>query len=380
MLIRVSSIPSLNGTARLRRLVRPVAMTLVVCATTFVAACSDSTSSGLSDFLNGTSSDHQIGVIVNSGSRALTLFQHGSPATIEQIPFGSSTDITPVGLSIQGHYALVPLGNTASIAYVDLNSQTIKRYYLFPSGNTTGSAFVNDTTMLVANTNTNVVGRVTAGQASDSVRDTVTVPGGPTAIVMASGHAFVISGNLDENYAPAGPGIITVIDPTTMHVVSTLQSGGENSTAAAVGPDGLVYVVNTGDYATQGSVTIVDPSTLQVVTTVPNMGVGPGEITFGANGLAYISGYFSGTLVWNSSTRQFVRDADHPLCAPSTSGCRGAASATVDAAGNVYQAFYGSASQNLPSRVFIYSANTYALTDSVSSVANGPSTITMHTF
>ena len=104
------------------------------------------------------------------------------------------------------------------------------------------------------------------------------------------------------------------------------------------------------------------------------------DASFGSNGLAYISGYSSGTLVWNSTTRQFVRDADHPLCAPSTSGCRGASSATVDAAGNVYQAFYGSASQNLPSRVFIYSADTYALTDSVSSVANGPSTITMHTF
>jgi hypothetical protein len=380
MLTRISSTPSLNGAARARRLARPVGLILAVCATTFTAACSDSTSSHLSDFLNGTSSDHQIGLVVNSGSRSLTLFQHGSPTTIEQIPFGSSTDITPVGLSIQGHYAIVPLGNTASVAYVNLNSQTIQRYFLFPSGNTTGSAFVNDTTVLLANTNTNVVGRVTVGQASDSVTDTVTVPGGPTAIAMAGGYAFVVSSNLDENYDPAGPGIITIIDPATMHVVSTLSSGGDNSTSATVGPDGLVYVVNTGNYATQGSVTIVDPSTRQVVTTVSNMGIGTSEITFSSNGLAYISAYFTGTIVWNSATRQFVRDADHPLCAPSTSGCRGSGSSTVDAAGNVYQAFYGSASQNLPSRVFIYSADTYALTDSLSSVANGPSTITMHTF
>ena len=50
--------------------------------------------------------------------------------------------------------------------------------------------------------------------------------------------------------------------------------GGTNSTDAAVGPDGLLYVVNTGDYVGQGSLTIVNPATMAVVTTIPNMGVG----------------------------------------------------------------------------------------------------------
>ncbi|MBW3549390.1 MAG: hypothetical protein KY442_00825, partial [Proteobacteria bacterium] len=46
---------------------------------------------------------------MNSTDKALTLFQLGRPSEQRQIPFGASTVVTPVGLSVRGNLALVPL-------------------------------------------------------------------------------------------------------------------------------------------------------------------------------------------------------------------------------------------------------------------------------
>ena len=361
---------------RARFVSRLAVATVVAGSALWASACSDSTTPIAPGFLGGTATNHEIGLIVNSTGKAVTLFQLGSPTTREEIPFGSSSDITPVGFSIRGRYAVVPLGNTASVAYVGLETATVQRHFLFSGGNATGSVFVNDTTALVTNTNTNLLGKFTVGQASDSIRDTVTVAKSPTAIVMAGNRAFVISGNL-VNYAPVGNSIVTAVDPVTMHVIDTVSTGGTNAQDAALGPDGLLYVVNTADYVAQGSLTIINPNTMTVVTTVPNMGVGAGAITIDANGLAYVSSYYGGTVVWNTQTRQFVRDAAHPVCAPLTLGCRGAASAAVSANGTLYQTFAGDGIN--PPAVFVYAAGTFALTDSLPAGV-GPAAIAIRRF
>jgi DNA-binding beta-propeller fold protein YncE len=190
----------------------------------------------------------------------------------------------------------------------------------------------------------------------------------------------VTSANLDANFAPLGNGVVTALDPKTLQVLGTAQTGGTNATDAAVGPDGMLYVVNTGDYTSPGSLTIVNPATMAVVATVGGMGVGPGAISIDANGLAYISGFFSGTLVWNTKTKTFVRGTDNPVCAklPDNS-CRGAFAATTDAAGDVYQLFFGSTAQGLPPYVFVFKATSFALSDSIS-VGAGPSAIAIRTF
>ena len=331
-------------------------------------------------FLGGTSSNHEIGVVVNSLGKSVTLFQLGSPTTQQQIALGTSSTVTPTGLSVRGRRAIVPLGNTASIALINLETATIQRFFTFASGNTTGSAFADDTTMIGANPILNTVGRFTVGQTGDAITKTVAVAPQPTAVVMAGARAMIVSSNLDANFAPIGNGIVTAVDPTTMQVLGTVATGGTNSTDAAVGPDGLVYVVNTGDFVKQGSLTIVNPATMQVQATVPNMGVGPGAISIDASGLAYVSGFFSGTLVWDTKTRAFVRNADNPVCAKLPSGaCRGAFAATTNASGNLYQAFFGSSAQGLPPYIFVYKAGTFALTDSIS-VGVGPASLVVRTF
>jgi hypothetical protein len=361
-----------------RSLLRFVIVSGVI-ATTACGGSDSTTPSVAPGFLGGTATNHEIGLVVNSTGKAITLFQLGSPSTQKQIALGTSSTVTPTGLSIQGRRAAVPLGNAASVALIDLASQTVTRYYTFATGNTTGSAFSDDTTLFVANTSTNFVGRVTVGQASDAVTTTVKVASQPTAIAYVGGRILVTSTNLDDTFQPIGHGIVTAIDPKTMAVLGTATTGDIDASDAAVGPDGLLYVVNTGDYMNPGSLTIVNPATMAVVTTVGGMGTGPGAISIDANGLAYISGFFTGTLVWDTKTRAFVRGPTNPVCAKTAAGCRGAFAATASATGNVYQAYFGSTAQAVPPYIFIFSGSTYALTDSVS-VGVGPSSISIRTF
>jgi hypothetical protein len=345
------------------------------------ASCGDDTSAPIAPgFLGGTSSNHEIGVVVNSTGKSVTLFQLGSPTTQQQIALGTSSTVTPTGVAVRGRRAAVPLGNAASVALINLETSAIQRFFVFSSGNTTGAAFADDTTIIAANTGRNVVGRLTVGQTSDAVTNTVSVAPQPTAVAMAGGRALVVSTNLDANFAPIGNGIVTAIDPKTMQVLGTAQMGGTNSSDGAVGPDGLLYVVNTGDFAAHGSLTIENPATMQVQATIPNMGVGPGAISIDANGLAYISGFFTGTLVWDTKTRTFVRGGNNPLCAKLANGsCRGAFAASTNAAGDVYQVFFGSSTQGLPPYIFVYKAGTFTLSDSISAGV-GPSAVVIKTF
>jgi hypothetical protein len=349
----------------------------IVCGVALVAvACGSNASTAPNHgFLSG-----QIALVVNSTGRSLTLFQLASPTTQQSVSLGASNAVTPVDASIRGTLALVPLGDAASAALVDLTKPAITRYFIYPGGFATGSAWVDDTTILVDNTGSGTVGRVTVNQVSDTIADTVAVAPMPSAIVVSGSRAYVISANEDANFNPLGNGILTAINVGSMTVAGTVTLGGTNSEAGALGPDGKLYVLNTGNFTTPGSMSIVNPNTMTVEQTITNMVVGPGAIFIDANGLAYISSFYAGTVIYNTSTGTYVRGPSNPLCAPlpNNGGCRGAFDAETDSKGDVYQVFFGSAaSGNIPAypgQVFVYAASTYALTDSVS-VGIGPAAI-----
>lgn len=351
-----------------------------------LAACSSSEPAGPSggSFLDGTPADPQIGLVVNSTGRALTMFQLGNTSEQRQIPLGASSTVTPVGLSRRGFSAVIPLGSAGSVALIDLVGERIERFFTVASGNLSGSVFLDDKTVLVANLVDDYVGKFVIDQASAAITETVAVAPAPSAVLTDGSLAYVVSGNLDENFVPLGNGIVTVIDPLTMGIVGTVATGGTNSQAAAFGPDGLLYVVNTGDFVGDGSVTIIDPGTRQVIATVGGFGPGPGSISIDGSGLAYVSAFFTGTMVWNTGTRQFVRDPSNPVCArvdlsDPVSACRGAFAATADVNGKVYQVFFGDTFQSLPPAVFVFDPVTYALSDSLDA-GIGPSSIDVAVF
>jgi hypothetical protein len=344
-----------------------------------LSACgNDTTTPGTTGFLAGSGTDREIGIVLGSTGKVLTLFQLGSPKTQRQIALGTSSTVTPVGFSVRGHRAAVPLGNAASVALVDLDADVVQRFFTFPSGNATGSVFVDDTTIVAANSTLGTLGRMTVGQVSNAIGPTVSVAPQPTVVTISGNRVLVTSANLDENFNPLGNSIVTAIDPKTMQVLGTATTGGTNANDAALGPDGLLYVVNTGDFVSDGSVTIINPATMQVVTTVPNMGVGPGAISIDAAGRSYISSFIYGTAVWDTKTRTFVRGPDNPVCAKLADGsCRGAFAAVANAGGDVYQAFFGSATQ--APYIFVFKAGAFTLTDSIAA-GSGPSAIAIRTF
>jgi hypothetical protein len=351
----------------------------VVVGGVVVAACGDAPPSGpkVASFLKGTNGNPQIGLVVNSTGRSLTMFQLGKPTNQEVVPLGASNAITPVGFSVQGTTAIVPLGDAASTAVVDLNGETITRYFLFGSGNASGQAFVDDTTVLVANASRNYVGRFTLGQSASQATDSVTVASAPSDIEAANGNAYVISAVINSNFSPTGFGIVTKLNGQTLAVLATQATTDSNSSAAAVGPDGRLYVLNTGDYTYQSSVTVMDTATLAVINTYRGFGIGAGAITIDKNGLAYVSSFYSGTVIWNTVTQAFVRSSSNPLCVTVSSTCLGAFGAATDAAGDVYQTFFGTQTQ--APVVYVYTQGSYAQTSSIS-VGQGPTQIRIATF
>jgi hypothetical protein len=362
-------------TSRLRSGIALVATALLVVA---CGSGSDSpTAPPLTGFLAGTSTNHEIGFIINSTGKALTLFQLGSPATQKQIPLGTSSTVTPVSMSIRGRRVAIPLGDAASVALIDLDAFTVQRFFTFTSGNTTGSAFVDDTTIVAANPTLGIVGRMTVGQPNAAITFSVAVAPQPTAISVTGGRVLVTSANLDANFAPIGNSIVTAIDPKTMQVLGKATMGGTNANDAAVGPDGLLYVVNTGDFVAPSTLTILNPATMQVVTTVASIGIGAGAISIDATGRAYISSFLTGTSVWDTKTRAFVRSPDNPVCEKVGGSCLGAFAAASNQAGDVYQVFFGSSTR--APFVYVFKAGGYALSDSIS-VGVGPTFIAIRSF
>lgn len=333
------------------------------------------------EFIDGTVGDPQIGFVVNSSGNAVRLFQLGDPGENRDIALGASSAVTPTGISIRGETGVVPLGNAASVAVIDLRTQQIDGYFLFESGNATGSAFVGAGTVLAANQQTDQVGRFMLGQVGGSIGDLVSVTQFPTSIVpFADSLAFVISANLDDSYAPAGDGVVTAIDPRTMTVAAEIETGGSNPQFGDIGPDGMLYVMNTGDYVTPSTLAIIDPASLARVEVVEGFPAGSGHVHVSRGGTLFASAFFTGTVAWNTATKAFVRDGADPICAPlDGGGCRGAFAVHTAADGALYQTFFGSASAGLSPQVFRYAPETFALTDSIDS-GLGPVGLEIRTF
>ena len=166
---------------------------------------------------------------------------------------------------------------------------------------------IDDSIAYVGNPNLNSVTRV-----NYLTGDTSSIPVGvyPQGLEYTRGKLYVMNGNLVQ-FTPAGPSWVTVIDPLTNLPATGIDSiplpGPGNAGFTTVGADGLLYVMNSGDYSSgEGRLSIVDPVGRREVGNFGGFGTGPGAITTDGGERLFVSSFAEGLMEFNTRTRAVV--------------------------------------------------------------------------
>lgn len=252
----------------------------------------------------------EVGVVVGSVDLSLTVFAVDSPMVSRTVGLGA--DGSPVGVAVRGSFAAVPMGIAPVLVVVDLRGVPSTTSIALRAGSgATGADFANDSIVVVANPDLNTVTPVNVN--TGTLGDDIAVGVFPQFVRTIGNRIYVLNANL-ENFAPAGPSSISVLDAGTFAVVATVPLSGENAQSAAVGPDGRLYVVNSGTFfGNNGTVSAVDLSTNEEVGHHEGFGDFPGSLAFGADGNLYVSSFSYGVAAWNPTSASFVRGPDDPI-------------------------------------------------------------------
>lgn len=245
----------------------------------------------------------ETGVVVNSIDLTLTLFPVDSADATRTVELGS--DGSPVGVAIRDGLAVVPMGTVPTARVVDLATGEIVRTVSLPDGSgATGVAFANDSIAVVANPNLDTASPVNV--RSGTAGEEITVGTFPQGVIRVGDRLFVLNARLGSDFQPEGPGTLTVLSPT-LTVVDSVQLSGENPGGAAVGPDGRLYVVNSGRFGeSNGSLSVVDPETLEEVEHHTGFGDFPGPPAFGPDGLLHVPSFSYGVAIWDPAADAFT--------------------------------------------------------------------------
>lgn len=277
----------------------------VAISAVLLTACDDSGPTDPSD-----TGGVETAIVVNSIDLSLTVFPVDSPQNRRAI--GLAQAGSPVSVAVRGNLALVPLGLLSAAAIVDLGTDDVTSVPLPANSGATGAAFFDDSTVFVGNPGRNSVSRVNAARGVAEAEIDVGVF--PQAVVASGSWVFVLNGELDANYQPARAGTITVIDPEANTIRETITLSGFNPTAAAFGPDGRLYVINSGNFGqADGSLSVVDPVTLEEVDHETGFGEFPGDITIDEGGNVYVSSFAYGIAVWDPAEGVFQFSPSDPL-------------------------------------------------------------------
>lgn len=275
----------------------------------FATGCGEESPSGPAP--HGEGGARQVGVVLNSVDLSLTIFPADAPGDPSTVGLGA--DGSPVGFSARAGLAAVPMGIVPAVAVVDLSGERVLRTISLPDGSgATGSAFANDSVVVVANPGRNSVSPVNV--LRDSVGEEVPVGVFPQEVVAGPGRLFVLNAELGTDFRPAGPGTITVLRASDLAVAATIQLSGRNPVGGVFGPDGRLHVVNSGDFGQgNGSLSVVDPVSLTEVAHHEGFGDFPGPPALGPAGLLYVPSFSYGVAVWDPSVAEFARSPVDPL-------------------------------------------------------------------
>jgi len=240
---------------------------------------------------------------------------------------------TPTTIAARERYAVVPMGDVAEVAVVDLLRRTLVHRIPLPEGSgATGAIMLNDSIAYIGNPVRNSISQVNVLS-----RDTAEILVGvtPQGFALARGRLFVLNGNLDASGEPLGPSWLTVINPATNSPASGVDSvpltGPGNAAFAAVGGDGLIYVVNRGrSMPAEGRLSVVDPLERREVASFAGLGLLPGPVASDGRARVFVSSAAEGLLEFNTDSNAVVRGEGDGVPIPTNVGV------AVDSEGRVY--------------------------------------------
>jgi hypothetical protein len=280
---------------------------------------------------------------VNSTANTLSIVPVDALTKVVQVPLGGTTP-TPVGVSARDAVALVPLGLDNAVAVVDLRAQAVVRTIPLPENSgATGSTILDDSIGYVANPNLNTVSRV---NYLTGAHTEVPVGQFPQGIIFTRGKLFVLNGNLVD-FKVAGPSWITVVDPATNAPAtdgdSIALTGEGNAGFGVVGPDGLLYVMNTGDYFSgEGRLSVIDPLARKELASLTGFGTGPGNLAADGGSRIFVSSFTEGVMEFDLDSNKVVRGAGEGIPIRSNSAV------AADSKGRVYALESGPCSGGKP--------------------------------
>jgi hypothetical protein len=264
----------------------------------------------------------EVGVVVNSVEQTVTLFRVDDPdESPRTVDLQTGGDATPVGAAVRGDRALIPLGLYPAAVLVDLKAGQVIRTIGLPQGSgATGAIFLTDSTALVANPDRNSVSHLDLEAGSAGME--IEVGRYPQGFVETDAGIVVINAEL-ENFQPAGPGTLTVLDPEAMAVTGEVTLTGQNSNSGVVTSDGRLFILHGGSWgADDGSLSEVDISLSQEVAHHEGFGDLPSGLTY-LDGSLWASSWSFGIIQWDTESETFVRGPDdpiHPAGIPSSAG------------------------------------------------------------
>jgi hypothetical protein len=247
---------------------------------------------------------------VNSVENSLSLIPVDGGANVQVRTVGLGASGTPTGVSARGAYAVVPLGTYPFAAVVNLRTGMVDYRIALPvNSGATGSDFVNDSIAVVANPGRNTVTPINVLRGTSEAP--IAVGTYPAAVISDGARVYVLNGNL-VNFAPAGPGSVTVLDEN-LGVVRTVQLTGINPSAGAIVGNRL-YVLNAGSFGgNNGSLSVVNLQTLAEESHHTGFGEFPSSIAASPGGDLYVGIYGTGIVVWDPQSRTFRVPLNAPI-------------------------------------------------------------------
>lgn len=250
-----------------------------------------------------------------------------------------TTDNVPQQIRIKGDSLYVLNSVSSTLQIFNLSSgQEVKKIDLGTSKNPWDFTFCKSSgKIFVSNLMANSVSVVDV--ASGSVLDSIGVGISPEGIFAANGRVYVTNTAYDASTYSYGQGTVYVIDAAAHTVTDSILTP-TNPQSIAVGPNGRLHVVCTGNFWNiPGVVVVVNPVTNSIVDTIA-VGGTPSGITITSDGLAYLGagGWtdYGHVLKYDAVNDTVIRSDAHPILAG-----KGVMGVLADNAGHVFAAAFG---------------------------------------